>query len=186
MAEFLVSSTLARMAFLIGIFAVVAMLVYLGMSLVSRRMATRSAIASLVGGTPEFQSEASPSSVKFQNRQTTWARLADAVERTGLNLTDTKSERLREKLVAAGFAHPAAPRVFTLLRLFLVIALPLAYVLIAYLGPEAPSFFKVYLVGSVLALMGLYLPNLFIQAKADRRKEAIVNGFPECLDLLLV
>ena len=34
--------------------------------------------------------------------------------------------------------------------------------------------------------MGLYIPNLFIRAKADRRKEDIVNGFPDCLDLLLV
>jgi tight adherence protein C len=30
------------------------------------------------------------------------------------------------------------------------------------------------------------VPNLFIRAKADRRREAIVNGFPDCLDLMLV
>ena len=30
------------------------------------------------------------------------------------------------------------------------------------------------------------LPSLFITAKADRRREAVVNGFPDALDLMLV
>ena len=42
------------------------------------------------------------------------------------------------------------------------------------------------MIGSVLALIGLYLPNLYVRAKADRRREAIINGFPDCLDLLLI
>ena len=45
---------------------------------------------------------------------------------------------------------------------------------------------KLYLYGGGLAIAGLYLPNLFITAKADRRREEIVHGFPDCLDLLLV
>ena len=185
MTDFLVSSEVARFAVLAGIFAIVAMLVYLLMNVASRRLALRGAIAALVG-TAKPEDESSPASVKFQSRETAWARLADIVERTGLNLTDTKSERLRERLVAAGYPHPAAPRIFTLMRLLLVIVIPLAYVVIAYLQPEPPSFLRIYLIGSFLALLGLYLPNLYIQAKADRRKEAIVNGFPDCLDLLLV
>lgn len=185
MTGFLVSNSVARLAVLAGIFAVVAILVYLLMNVASRRLAMRGAIASLIGG-PKPLGESSPASVKFQSRETAWARMADFVERTGLNLTDTKDERLREKLVAAGYAHPAAPRIFTLMRLLLVIVIPLAFVIISYLRPEPPGFLKIYLFGSVLALLGLYLPNLFIRAKADRRREAIVNGFPDCLDLLLV
>jgi tight adherence protein C len=34
--------------------------------------------------------------------------------------------------------------------------------------------------------LGLYIPNLFIRAKADRRQTEIVNGFPDALDLMLV
>ena len=54
------------------------------------------------------------------------------------------------------------------------------------MSAEPPTFLKMYLIGSGLAALGLFLPSLFVQAKADRRKEAIVNGFPDCLDLLLV
>src|SRR5215203_3143162 len=50
---------------------------------------------------------------------------------------------------------------YTLVRLVLVFALPLGYVLLAYSGEEAPSFVKVYLIGSIVALLGLYFPNLY-------------------------
>jgi tight adherence protein C len=36
------------------------------------------------------------------------------------------------------------------------------------------------------ALAGLYLPSLFISAKAARREQEIINGFPDGLDLMLV
>ena len=120
------------------------------------------------------------------SNDTAWSRLADSIERAGLNLADTKSDKLRTKMLAAGFRSPSAPRFYTLIRLILVFALPLGYVLLAYSGDEPPSFFKVYLIGSLLALLGLYVPNLYVQAKADRRREEIVNGFPDCLDLILV
>jgi tight adherence protein C len=34
--------------------------------------------------------------------------------------------------------------------------------------------------------MGLVIPSLFLTAKADRRRQEILNGFPDCLDLMLV
>ena len=185
MAEFFISSNVARTAILLGIFAIVAMLVYFLMTIVSRRLAIKEGLASL-SATTIRNVEASPGSIKFQSRESAWSRLADLIEKTGLDLTDTKNERLREKLVAAGFPSPAAPRIFTMIRLLLVIVVPLLYVLIAYSQDEPPGFLTLYVVGSILALLGLYLPNLFVQAKADRRKEAIVNGFPDCLDLILV
>ena len=49
-----------------------------------------------------------------------------------------------------------------------------------------PSPLKLYFMAMGVAVMGLYLPNLFISAKAARRQEAIVHGFPDALDLMLV
>jgi len=184
MAEFLATSDIARIAILMAIFALVVIAAYLGLNAVSRRIALRGELAALAGGVEA--TELSPGSVKMQERVSAWANLADLVERTGLNLTDTKSDRLREQLVVAGFPSPAAPRIYTLVRLALVILLPLAYVVIALMQPEPPSFIKLYLFGSLLALLGLYFPNLYVRARADRRREAIVNGFPDCLDLILV
>jgi tight adherence protein C len=38
----------------------------------------------------------------------------------------------------------------------------------------------------IAAALGLYLPNLFVRAKADRRQRDLINGFPDALDLMLV
>jgi tight adherence protein C len=119
-------------------------------------------------------------------KDTAWSKLADRVERAGLNLTDTTNDAVREKLIAAGFDSPAAPRMFTLIRLVLIFALPGGFVVLGVLGGSQMSFFKLCVYSAVLALMGLYLPNLFVTARADRRREQITNGFPDCLDLLLV
>jgi tight adherence protein C len=121
-----------------------------------------------------------------ESKDTGWARLAEGIEKAGLNLTDTKGDKLRQKMIAAGYTSAAAPKIFTLTRLILVLALPAGYFLLASTGGEPLSFMKLYVFGSVLALLGLYLPNLFISAKVDRRREAVTNGFPDCLDLILV
>ncbi|WP_150293560.1 type II secretion system F family protein [Sphingobium estronivorans] len=115
-----------------------------------------------------------------------WSRLVDRIEQAGLSLADSKSTALREKLVAAGFESPAAPRVYNLIRLLLVIIFPLAFVGFSIMSGYQMSFGKLYLMGSLSALSGLYLPTLYVRAKADRRREAIVNGFPDSLDLMLV
>jgi tight adherence protein C len=119
-------------------------------------------------------------------RDDQWTRLVDRIEKAGLNLTDTKADQLRDKMVAAGFESPSAPRIYTLVRLVLVILLPAAYVGLNLLGGEELSYIKLYVFGSIAALAGLFVPALFVQAKADRRREAIINGFPDSLDLMLV
>ena len=115
-----------------------------------------------------------------------WSRMAAAIEKVGLNLSDTNAERLSQRMRAAGFDSPSAPKVFTLVRLVMIFLVPLAYVLLAYSSGEPPSFLRLYVVGTGLALLGLFLPALFVQARSDRRKEAITNGFPDCLDLMLI
>ena len=115
-----------------------------------------------------------------------WSRMAAAIEKVGLNLSDTNAERLSQRMRAAGFESSSAPKVFTLVRLVMIFLVPLAYVLLAYSSGEPPSFLRLYLVGTALALLGLFLPALFVRARSDRRKEQITNGFPDCLDLMLI
>ena len=183
MLELAASNTLIRVVFLLGIFALVTAITLGGMAMVSRRMTVRAELRKL-GGAAVVPSGAT--SLRSAGADGAWARLAESVEAAGLNLADTKDERLSAKLRQAGFTSPAAPRIFTLIRLGLVFILPAGYVLLSYAGGELPGFMKLYIVGSILALAGLYLPNLVVQARADRRREAIVHGFPDCLDLLLV
>lgn len=182
MIDFLAANPVARLAALIVLFAVVVGATLVMLATIRRRSGIRSELRSIAGPT----GQSSGAATLRDQRDDQWTRLVDRIERAGLNLTDTKSDQLRDKMRAAGFDSPSAPRIYTLVRLLLVIALPAAFVGLTLLSGKELSYIKLYIFGSIAALGGLYLPALFIQAKADRRREAIINGFPDSLDLMLV
>lgn len=115
-----------------------------------------------------------------------WVALVTAIEKTGIPLVDTKDATLRSRLVSAGYTQEYAPRVYSLVRLATVIGFPIAALAFLWAGGSSPSLTKIYIVGGIAALLGLYLPSVFIRAKADRRQQKIINGFPDALDLMLV
>jgi tight adherence protein C len=172
-----------RIALLVLVFMLVVLGVMLFSNVIANRALVRGRLDEVKGSGP---ATAAGASLRRDNVAQGWQRLADRVEKAGISLVDTRGESLRIKLIAAGYTAPVAPKIFTLLRLVLLFALPTAFAVLAYSGNTPPSPLKLYLGGSALALLGLYLPNLWISAKADRRRTAIINGFPDCLDLMLV
>lgn len=184
MIELAAQNDTFRFLLLLVLFGIVAVGSLLLLTAANRRVAVRAQLEKLES--IDTIATTHGQSLRSRDTATAWAKMAEWVENAGLNLTDTKSERLTQLLRQAGYTNSSAPRVYTLTRLTLIFVLPLLYVLLAFSSEEPPSFIKVYVVGSVLALIGLYLPNLYVRAKADRRREEIINGFPDCLDLLLV
>jgi len=172
-----------RIAVLVGVFALVSVAVILLYSFLSKRAAVQSRLG-------EMQQSAGSASgaggLRADSLNSSWTRLADVIEKRGVSLVDTRGDSLRTKLIAAGYRSPVAPRIFTLVRLILTLGLPLIFVLFTLTSASPPSLLKLYLVGLTLALVGLFLPNLWVQARADRREQKIVNGFPDSLDLMLV
>ena len=181
MIEFLASNTLARFAVLAILFALVVTIVVLVSQGARKRAAVKSDLAQIRLGPAKTQQ------ISLEERRSgAWSDLADRIEKAGLSLSDTKADALRDKLRAAGYMSPSAGKVFTLIRLLLVFTLPLLYLALSQLGGSETTTTRLYMYCGLLALAGLYLPNLFISAKADRRREAVTNGFPDCLDLMLV
>lgn len=180
MIETIASTPLIRILVLAVLFAIVALASVLVLSRIDRRASVRGELRALAAEDDHALAESLTT-----RRDDAWIRLVNRIERIGLNLGDTRADALREKLKAAGYDSPAAPRVYNLIRLLAVIGLPTLVVLLTVRGNEA-SFFRLYLFGSIAALAGLYAPALFVRARADRRREALVNGFPDCLDLMLV
>ncbi|GGE11167.1 hypothetical protein GCM10011529_16910 [Polymorphobacter glacialis] len=115
-----------------------------------------------------------------------WARLIHEVERRGLSLTDTQGDVLTEKLMLAGYDQPWAARAFVLARTSLTIILPLLALIVMTILSWWPTPAKLYAVVGGSAVLGLYLPNLIVNSRADRRRAEILNGFPDTLDLMLV
>ena len=172
-----------RLALLALVFIIVVAMVMLMSNSLARRSAMRTRLGEVRGEQTRLTNSAS---LRGDTMAKGWHRLTEIIEKSGISLVDTQGESLRARLVAAGYNSPLAPKLFTATRLGLLVLLPALFVVAIFLGGTQISPFKLYLFGVGLAIFGLYAPNLFISAKADRRRDAIVNGFPDSLDLMLV
>jgi tight adherence protein C len=182
MTELFAQYPLLRLTILLGLFALVAAGVYFVMAAIAARQMSRRRLVD--GGIGSHQVVGA--SLRSQDNESAWLKLVNGIEKAGLSLVDTRDDSLRKKLVAAGYTAPYAPRLYTLIRLVLVIGLPLLLFGLIWATAASPGIFQVYAVVVISALAGLYLPAVFLAAKADRRQQEIINGFPDALDLMLV
>jgi tight adherence protein C len=127
-----------------------------------------------------------PQTLRTDQTSSVWARLVAEVEKRGLSLQDSKSNLLAEKLALAGYHQPYAVRAFVLIRTVGTILFPVLAYLFILLSGMTISPMKTYMVLAGAAAAGLYIPNVIVSGRADRRQTAILNGFPDALDLMLV
>ena len=184
MFELIAENIFVRVAMLLTLFLVVVSSGFLAARSLTARQATRHRLVDALPGTEGAALVGG--SLRSQNAETTWLKLVKSIENAGLSLVDTKDESLRKKLATAGYTAPLAPRVYTLIRLIAVIAVPLLVLALMWAAGKNPGMFQLYLILSVSALFGLYVPSLFIRVKGERRQREIVNAFPDALDLMLV
>jgi len=94
--------------------------------------------------------------------------------------------RLRASLATAGYRSPRAIVVFLGTRIFLAILLGLTFLIFGseVMQGKDPMFFPMVLVG--VMMVGFYGPQLWLSSAITKRKERLVNGFPDALDLMVV
>jgi tight adherence protein C len=183
MLELVIENSILRSLLLTILFALVAVVAYFtAQTFAARQLARRR----LMGSGPEAPDAPMLGSLRTDRIESAWLKLVNSIESRGLSLVDTKDAALRQRLIAAGYPEPHAPRVYTLIRLIMVFSLPLLALSFFWLTASSPSMMKLYFTLVIAAVMGLYLPSLFIRARADRRQQALVNAFPDALDLMLV
>ena len=185
MLDLVAQSPGLRLLLLSLLFAIVVATAYFAAQAITQRQETRRRLLQGQGAaTPEVMPALG--SLRNERVQSTWLKLVNSIEKRGLSLVDTKDVTVRQSLIAAGFPASYAPRVYTLLRLALVIGLPVLVLLYFAASGSSPSMLKLYLSLVIAAAIGLYVPALYVRARADRRQREIVNGFPDALDLMLV
>lgn len=95
--------------------------------------------------------------------------------------------KMRPVFLKAGIRRENARAVYWGAKLLLAVIPALLVFLYRVLIPGPPmSTAKLVAVLAVLAILGYYLPDLWLKFKIARRKELILNGFPDALDLLVV
>ena len=183
MIELFADNPALKYVLLVSLFALVSALAYFAsLSIASRQVTRQRLTQAAVSPDPNT----TMGSLRSDRVQSAWLKLVDGIEKAGLSLVDTKGETVRRRLVAAGYSAPHAPRVFTLARLALVVLLPALVLLYFWINRSSPSLLTLYFSVVAAAAIGFYLPVLVIRAKADRRQQEIINGFPDALDLMLV
>ena len=96
------------------------------------------------------------------------------------------TSRLRSSLATAGYRNPQAVVVFLGTRIFLAILLCLIFLVFGseVMDGKDPMFFPLVLIG--VMMVGFYGPQLWLSSAITKRKERLVNGFPDALDLMVV
>jgi tight adherence protein C len=183
MLQLVAESTGLRLLLLVLLFGVVVATAYFIAQAVGARQVTR---RRLLEGGPAGHATQALGSLRNERVESSWLKLVNSIEQRGVSLVDTRDAALRQRLIAAGFPATYAPRVYTLVRLALVVGLPVLVLVFFGMSGSSPSMLKLYLSLVIAAAMGLYVPALFVQAKADRRQRELINSFPDALDLMLV
>jgi tight adherence protein C len=94
--------------------------------------------------------------------------------------------RLRASLATAGYRNPRAIVIFLGTRIFLAILFGLLFLVFGsdVMDGKEPMYFPIVLIG--VMVMGFYGPQLWLSNTINKRKERLVNGFPDALDLMVV
>jgi tight adherence protein C len=112
-----------------------------------------------------------------------YKRVVDQLQLSRL-LEDTN---LVDKLAQAGYRGPSSISRFYFFRLLTPIVLALAAIFYLFVinGFHLPLMQKIAACVAAL-VVGYYAPNIYVSNVATKRRESIVNVFPDALDLLLI
>lgn len=99
---------------------------------------------------------------------------------------EKESSHIQKMLLMIGYRSRNVVMIFFGTKVLCAVLLPAGFSLLKLLiqKPIPPLFLIVFVIG--FALAGFNLPNLWLRIRVARRKERILEGFPDALDLLVV
>lgn len=93
---------------------------------------------------------------------------------------------IRKKFLKAGLRKHNAPLIFFGFKAFFAFVLvSCVFLLKIFVIKAIPNHIFIFL-SVLMALIGFYLPEFWLRIKTDRRREQILLGFPDALDLMVV
>lgn len=107
--------------------------------------------------------------------------------RLNKNQDQEKVSSIRRMLIEAGYMGPSAVSIFLLSRILTAIILsPLVLLVTPFVIQPLPEPSKLALIGACVAIIGFYLPSLWVSHRTSKRHTESRQGFPDALDMLLV
>lgn len=99
---------------------------------------------------------------------------------------DDKISGLRMKLLQAGYRAHGASLVFFGYKVFGAVLFSVLFFFskMVFVKPLPPG--SLVIIAVLFAVIGFYLPNLWLKIKTSNRQQNILEGFPDALDLMVV
>jgi len=102
------------------------------------------------------------------------------------NKDQKSTSRLKSLLVQAGYRKAQAPVIFMGGRVVLSIFFGILFIIFGmeFVEGKDPMYLPASLIG--IMIIGYFGPQLWLSNSVSKRKEILVNGFPDALDLMVV
>ncbi len=98
----------------------------------------------------------------------------------------TELSRMRLNFLKAGIRREKAPAIFWGIKSFFAISFPGCFFLVRIISLKLMSPSTTFMICTLLALVGFYVPDVWLWIKTARRRDKIAKGLPDALDLLVV
>lgn len=92
---------------------------------------------------------------------------------------------VRKNLIKAGYRKEGGPAIFFGFKAFLGVFLPVIFLIVKLLAIKISSV-QTLLLLLLTAILGFYLPNIWLRITIERRSRKILEGFPDAVDLMVV
>jgi tight adherence protein C len=166
--------------------ALLFMAVFIGILAVPRLVNTRSPIERRLASTGRVKQVEGAPSLRPGESTSMWNQMLAGLEKRAIPTNDKERSTARIRLLQGGYGGPNAVRNYFAIRLFLSILLPVAFLLLAPVFTRNMPIEKVMVITVCLLVAGLYLPSVFVSNRIRNRQQAIQEGFPDALDMLMV
>jgi tight adherence protein C len=124
-----------------------------------------------------------------QNGGTTYSKFMNILSIIGSSVLPEESETysdMKLKFLRAGFRSAKAPFIFWGVKILIMVLLPIVFFLTRLtILPPLNTILTIAAI-TYLALFGFYLPNVWLRIHTIRRKNQLMKGIPDALDLLVV
>ena len=162
------------------------LLLFLGIWLYVSSLKSRRDLLKKIADSGQEQSGSEPSVEGNRVRQI-FLNITQRLGGLGKPKSEDEISYLRKRFLQAGLGRFSNVTLsFYGARIFFAILLPVLFIIfkVSLMRPMLP--FQIVFIVVVLALIGFYIPNLWLRIKIARRKDEIVRGFPDALDLMVI
>ncbi len=161
------------------VFATVALLIF---GVISQRQAGSDPVATRLAEIKSSTEGANWWQTRRNQRRPAWERLLPRL--AGFLPNADGQESIKDGLIEAGFRGPNAVTTFLGAKILFAAGLPLLLFVVAAMLRLSVG--NTILWGIVAAVIGFYLPTLWLWQEAGKRKLEVTHALPDALDLLVV